>query len=53
MLVGCAAHLKRRAQVVADGGPFGLAKDQAAVAGRKLYATHTRGFAVRHARDGR
>jgi hypothetical protein len=53
MIVTCAAHLKRGAQVVAHDWPIWLAENSAAVISRKLRATYTCRFAVGHARNGR
>ena len=52
VLVGCAAHLERGAQVVAHARPLGLAEDPAVVVAGELHAAHTGWFAVRHAGDG-
>ena len=52
VLVTCAAHFKRGAQVVAHSRPLALAEDPAAVVAGELRATHTGRFAVRQAGDG-
>ena len=52
VLVACAAHLKRGAQVVAHGRPIGLAEDQAVVIVGELRTAHTGQFAVGQAGDG-
>ena len=52
VIVTCAAHFKRRTQIVTHHRPIGLAEDPAAVVGGELHTAHPRRFAGGHAGDG-
>lgn len=52
MFGGITAHFLRGAQVDADGGAFGSAKNSTAIVPGQLNAADARGLAVRHPRNG-